>query len=464
MPPKIQNTLLEQNPIRALSNTALQILADVDGKSNSTLNDRGVIQLQLGNPRFSESEIVAKSMIASICKREIGFGYDSHFGTDNDRLHMAKILERFYALPDQQLRINPAHVYMTNGATLGINAAISASKPEANDPNGVVLVSRPGYPPYEKIIQLLGLSVGHYDVKLEEGYLLSYQEIRNKIIYLGPQNIRLLIYNYPHNPTGVTLSKNDALMTALVINKLSIEFPNIIFVEEMLYHASINASLELWSIYPFLKEEVKQKTIIIGSGSKFGLAGPRAGFIYCLDSSLANACGNYISLTTAGTGYIPHAGLIEVMNVMDLHQGQLVNEQSNPRYQIANYLQERLNILAKGISDIAQEYGLNSKDIIRNIPLAGMFLWVDFAPLFLNKPIPVRIKSYLKKDKLETANDLMVALLLMNLLNERPVLIAPGQLFADQNPMYARLSCVSPNIQDFYDATRTISALLKSEC
>ena len=442
------------NPIRALGTQAAELTHGV------TTN---IHYLQLGNPRFEEDVCVPQSMQAAVSARKLGNGYDPHSGIELDRNRMSRIIQRMYETDDNQFIAEAANVILTNGATIGVNAVIAASKTSANDPAGVVLLSKPGYPPYESIVKLHGLTPEFYKVKAENDCFFTYESLLESIQSAGAQKVRLLIYNYPHNPCGSMPDKAQAQQMAMVLTRIHAEFPQIVFLEESLYLGTISGDFPLWCPYSVLNEEARDNTALVGSGSKIGLAGPRAGFIYSSDNKLAAMCANYVSLTIAGSGYIPHAGYMAMLEKLDLHQGQTVQSGNHPRMQISGFFQTRINLIAENLNKLCIELKIPGP-LVEKIPKGGMYLWVDFAPLFQGKPVPLPLHDAVANGKtLETAQDLQLALMQMHKLQEEPVVLAPGETFgAEAKSMICRISCVSPEIKHLHSSIRTISVLARA--
>lgn len=397
----------------------------------------------------------------AIDARAPGIGYDPHFGAEDSRRKMASIISRMYKTPENDVEADWEHVTLTNGATLGVNAAIEAAKFSPNDPEGVVLLSSPGYPPYESIVKMHGVNFKYYYLKKEEGYFISYESLKSSIVSSGLRQVRLVIYNYPHNPTGATPNEQEAKDMANTINRISSEFPDIIFLEECLYYGTINSDFPLWSPYSSLDNQTRNKTIIVGSGSKIGLAGPRAGFIYSSDKTLASLCANYVSLTAAGTGYIPHIGYISVLEEIDFHPGQKNISEKNPRHHIANFFQARINYVASKLRELAQAAGVDDEKVIDKVPLGGMYLWVDLEPIFKNREIPKALQAKFPKNKthFDNVRDLQLSLLLMSDLEQHPVIIAPGDIFGEKDGMKVRISCVLPDFDELQNAIQSFFEL-----
>lgn len=457
------NPALEQtNPIRALKPWAIEILKSLGTDNGSAPKISSLIELQLGNPLFEQSALINQAMHTAIDRRPLNQGYDAHAGTDADRKTLALIIAKIMKTPDYSPCIDWQNITLTNGATLGINAAMATCRSDLKQTSEIVLLSSPGYPAYPAIAQLHSLRPIYYRLSPANNYFFDAATILSAIEQARTDSPRLFIYNYPHNPTGATPDRQQARQMADAINTINELYPDLIFVEEILYQATISGIAELWNPYAFLSTAARDRTILVGSGSKLGLAGARAGFIFCTCPELSSKLANYTSLTVAGSGYIAASGYLEILKEFNFHQGQRLTGTDNPRFQISNFFQERIQLWMNFFRDLAEKLGINLSDIVLHSPTGGMYLWVDFAPIFKGRAIPVQ----LQKNKLngvysfQTTRHLQLALLQMAGLGYSPVLIPEGDLFGECFGMKTRISCVARSLQELADACRTIRTII----
>eukprot|EP00761_Pharyngomonas_kirbyi_P010253 gb/GECH01010272.1/.p1 GENE.gb/GECH01010272.1/~~gb/GECH01010272.1/.p1 ORF type:complete len:488 (+),score=158.35 gb/GECH01010272.1/:1-1464(+) len=129
--------------------------------------------------------------------------YSHSMGLESVRKNVARFIET----RDQQ-PANPNHIFLTDGASPGIQSTLNAMIRSKNDG---ILIPRPQYPLYSASISLLGGSGIPYYLNEEKGWALdvkeldrAYEESQKKGI-----NIRALVVINPGNPTGTCLSRDN---------------------------------------------------------------------------------------------------------------------------------------------------------------------------------------------------------------------------------------------------------------
>ena len=107
----------------------------------------------------------------------------------------AKVLELYSA------RYDPAsEITITSGATEALFAAITAVVGR----NDEVIVFEPAFDSYVPVIELCGGTPVYIQLKFPE-YTVDWDEVRAAV----SEKTRLIILNFPHNPTGAVLSHAD---------------------------------------------------------------------------------------------------------------------------------------------------------------------------------------------------------------------------------------------------------------
>ncbi|MEJ2273987.1 MAG: methionine aminotransferase [Woeseiaceae bacterium] len=100
---------------------------------------------------------------------------------------------------------NPeTEITICTGATEGLFSAITTCVA----PGDAVIVLDPAYDAYEPAASLAGANTRHVPLRIDEktgDFVPDWQRIRDAI----DGRTRLLILNFPHNPTGATLSRGD---------------------------------------------------------------------------------------------------------------------------------------------------------------------------------------------------------------------------------------------------------------
>jgi methionine aminotransferase len=162
-----------------------------------------------------------------------------------------------------------AEITVCSGATEGLFSAIQAIV----RPGDEVIVFDPAYDSYEPAVTLAGGTALHIPLVISEDgfdFSIDWQRLEDTL----NDRTRLVIINFPHNPTGAILSRDDLdRLAGLLRNSpaylLSDEvYEHIVFDEEL--HVSVLSHDELW-----------QRSFVISSfGKTFHATGWKVG--YCM--------------------------------------------------------------------------------------------------------------------------------------------------------------------------------------
>jgi len=162
-------------------------------------------------------------------------------------------------------RYDPAsEITITSGATESVFAAISAVVRKDDE----VIIFEPAYDAYDPVVRLNGGIPVYLQLKFPR-YTIDWNEVKNVL----NRRTKLIILNYPHNPTGAVLSKEDISKHAEVVDTQTLiisdeAYEHIIF--DGLQHESI-------SRYPQL---ARRSFVICSFGKTYHTTGWKIG--YCL--------------------------------------------------------------------------------------------------------------------------------------------------------------------------------------
>lgn len=162
-------------------------------------------------------------------------------GVPSLRQAIAEKVEQLYGRS-----INPdLEVTVSDGATEGLFSAIQA----VVRPGDEVIVFDPAYDSYEPAVTLAGGTTTHLPLVLPDedaDFQIDWQQLADTI---GPKT-RLIILNFPHNPSGAILSAADLGALADIISDTSIYlisdevYEHIIF--DKVAHQSLLRNDQLW--------------------------------------------------------------------------------------------------------------------------------------------------------------------------------------------------------------------------
>ncbi|MDC0170947.1 aminotransferase class I/II-fold pyridoxal phosphate-dependent enzyme [Candidatus Nitrosopelagicus sp.] len=151
-----------------------------------------IIHLEVGEPDFQPPANVKKSLSEVYDK---GFGkYGPAKGLPEFRTKLAKFVNSNF-----DAKVNLENVMVTPGARFGVFLAISTLL----DPSDEIIIIEPAWPAYRQCAINSGIKVRSIKTTLENKWEPNLKEISSCI----NQNTKMIVLNYPNNPTGKILPK-----------------------------------------------------------------------------------------------------------------------------------------------------------------------------------------------------------------------------------------------------------------
>ncbi len=217
-----------------------------------------ITDLSIGRPDFDTPGHIKDAAAKALADGSVH--YTSSAGTLELR---EAICRRFQE--DHQLKIDPGEIIVTTGAAEAIFIGLMS----VLDPGDEVLVPEPMYVYYGGYVFLGGAKCVSIPLKEENQFLLKAEDLGKYIT----KKTKLLILNFPHNPTGQVLLREDLEPITRVANH-----HNIMVVADDIYNGMLYDGVEY---FPISKAPgMKERTLIIGSFSKtYAMDGWRIGYL-----------------------------------------------------------------------------------------------------------------------------------------------------------------------------------------
>jgi methionine aminotransferase len=175
-----------------------------------------------------------------------------------------RIAEKVFDMYDAQY--DPAtEITVTSGATESVFAAISAVVHKDDE----VIILEPAYDAYAPVVQLNGGKPVYLQLKFPD-YTIDWNEFENAV----SSKTKLIILNYPHNPTGAVLTREDITHLSRIV-----ENTRALIVSDEAYEHIIFDGLQHESIarHPQL---ARRSFVICSFGKTYHTTGWKIG--YCL--------------------------------------------------------------------------------------------------------------------------------------------------------------------------------------
>ena len=219
-------------------------------------------------------------------------------------------------------------VTVTSGATEALMVAIQAVV-RAGDQ---VIVIEPNYDSYAPCIRLAGATPIYVQLNKptldKPRYSMNWQQLKEAIT----EKTKLIILNFPHNPTGITLDKNDLDILAELIRNTNI----LLIADEVYEHIVFNEK-------PFLSflthPELREKAFVISSfGKTYNNTGWKIG--YCIAPNILTTEFRKIHQFTVFSVPTPmQVGLAEYM------------KDPTPYLELSNFYEKKHDLLFNGLSE-----------------------------------------------------------------------------------------------------------------
>ena len=155
---------------------------------------REIISFGIGQPDFQPPKHVIE--LAKKALEEGYSGYGPSAGIPELREAIADFINESYGSD-----VSPEEVMVTVGAKTAVFMGIISLVNEGDE----VLIPDPGYPLYESAVLYAGGRPVFVPLSEDEEYRLSYDSFAEKI----SSKTKMIVLNYPENPTGSTLTESD---------------------------------------------------------------------------------------------------------------------------------------------------------------------------------------------------------------------------------------------------------------
>ncbi len=224
---------------------------------NLLLEDKSAISLCVGQPNFNTPQHIEEAAIESI--RNGKNFYTSDYGLPELRHEISKYLKRKY-----NLNYTNEEVLVTIGASEAIDLAIRTLIEEDDE----VILFDPVYDAYTPLVRLSGGKDVHVLLKEENDFKIDVKDVESKIT----SKTKAVIINFPNNPTGATMTKEELEPLAKLCIKHDLYLISDEIYSELSYETKHESICEI--------EGMKERTILINGFSKaYAMTGFRLGYL-----------------------------------------------------------------------------------------------------------------------------------------------------------------------------------------
>lgn len=218
----------------------------------------GLLNFTIGEPNFDVPEFIKDAMKEALDKNFTQ--YAASDGLQELRQAIANFYHRRH-----QLKLNWQQIMVTVGASQGFMITMMALL----NPGDKVLIPSPYFPLYDYSSILSGGESIFVDTSADNFVLTP--EALDRQLQSHPE-VKLLMLNYPNNPTGTTYSKDQVKRLAEVLRK----YPDVYILSDEIY-----GDLVYEGDHYSMVEELPERTILLAGASKsYAMTGFRLGFLH----------------------------------------------------------------------------------------------------------------------------------------------------------------------------------------
>lgn len=299
--------------------------------------DSSVISLAGGEPDFDTPQMVSEAAIKSL--REGNTHYVIGPGIPELRKAITEKL-----LNENGIETNPDNIIVTPGGKNAIYLAINAVLNNGDE----AIILNPAWVSYEPIVSAAGGVPVNAVMTSENDYEITEDILESAF----SEKTRLLIINYPNNPTGRILHEKEAD----IIKKFMLKHPEVYLISDEIYESIVYDNNKSISMASF--KEISDRVITVNGFSKsMAMTGWRMGYMSVPKEVFNPAYKLYQHSLSCMSGFLQYGALASFK----------CSEESEKMRKI---YEERRDIFVSALNAI---HGVNCK-----IPEGAFYAWVRF--------------------------------------------------------------------------------------
>ncbi len=305
-------------------------------------DQKKIISLGLGEPDFKTPPKIIKALNVGIKK---GYTkYSNPMGFENLRYEISKKLRK-----ENKISASPSEIIITLGAKMALSLCLQTIL----NKNETIINITPCYPSYipQIFIAEQKCKLINFDLN-KKNYSIDFKSLEKTI---NRYRAKIILINFPNNPTGKILSKNECNKLAKLIFK-----KKLIAISDEVYDLLNFTNKKIISIGSYKK--IANQVITINSFSKsFAMTGWRIGYMVAKNKMMNKICKMQQHVVTNIPGFIQYAALAAIK----------LNKKHIKNYKVI--LNNNFNYLIKKINKISYlKYSPSN---------GGLFIFVNISKL-----------------------------------------------------------------------------------
>ncbi len=279
---------------------------------------RDVIHLEIGDTDFDTPSSIVEEAYAQLKSGQ------THYCPSAGLLTLREAVCEWFRR-DGRGEYSPDEIVIGPGGKPFLYYAVMAMA----GPGDEVIYPDPGFPVYESVTRYAGAKPVALPILEEKDFRFTPDDLRSRVT----ENTRLLILNYPHNPTGGTLGRDELEAIAAI----AVENDIVVLSDEVYAHMLFEGEHISLGTLPGMRE----RTIMLETFSKtYAMTGWRLGFVAApaeIAEPLAQLITNSVSCVPPFIQLAGAKGLLE--------------DQSESRAMMADFRRRR-DIFIAGLNEV----------------------------------------------------------------------------------------------------------------
>lgn len=259
--------------------------------SNQLVDYPDAVNLTIGQPDFPTPEAVKRAGIDAINNDQTGYSHNAGL------LELRQAVSSFFS-DKYGFTYNPVNEIVI---TAGASEAIDSTFRTILSPGDEVILPTPLYLGYEPIIELCGAKVVYMDTS-DTGFRPSPERLKSLIT----SKTKAILFNFPSNPTGVTLEKEH--MDEIV--KVLEEHPIYVLTDEIYSENTFSGEHISFAQYECLRNRL---FLIHGLSKSHSMTGWRIGYVLGPEEIMKHIVKVHLYNSVCASVPSQHAG-IEALN------------------------------------------------------------------------------------------------------------------------------------------------------
>lgn len=299
--------------------------------------DKEIINLTGGEPDFPTPRPICDEIT-----RQLAAGnthYSDSKGNEDLRIRIAQKLREENHAP-----YTPDQILVTPGAKMAVYLAIRA----LINPGDEAIWMTPGWVSYPSIVEVSGGVPVAVHLKYEEDYRITLEALEQAVT----ERTKLLILNYPNNPTGRILRESDIEALSAFLRK----YPEVYVLSDEIYEKVIYDGNEVVSMASF--PEFFNRVIVVNGFSKCSaMTGWRIGYLACNTDLYKVVLKLFQHSMSCTSGFLQKGALVALDCTEDTERMRCAYE-------------HRRNLLVEGMKEIPGVEFIS--------PAGAFYAWVKF--------------------------------------------------------------------------------------